>query len=286
MDRPPLKTVVVTGASSGIGRATALALDRAGFRVFAGVRTREAAESLRREASSRLAALRLDVTDADEVAAAAEEVRSAAGPEPELAALVSNAGIVSAVGPLEFIGTEAVRRQLEVNLIGHLTVVKAFLPLLRMSRGRIVVIGSGNGRMPLPLLGPYDAAEHALEAVCDVLRAELRPWRIRVSLIEPSLTRTALWEKGERATIKPDDMEPPDVRDIYARMIEKGWGLMRRMYRRSAAPPERIAAAVLKVLKSRRPKARYAVGPFSRLFRFFPLLPKRVLDYFNDIVLR
>ncbi|MBN2206032.1 MAG: SDR family oxidoreductase, partial [Candidatus Aminicenantes bacterium] len=269
---------MITGASSGIGRATALALDRAGWRVFAGVRTRKAAADLGREASSRLTPVILDVTQPARVAATAAEIRASLGREAGLDALVSNAGIMAAVGPLEFTATDAVRRQLEVNLIGHLVVIKAFLPALRKRRGRIVVVGSLSGRMPLPLMGGYMAAEHALEAVCDVLRVELRPWRVPVSLIEASLIRTPIWAKGEKATLASRRMRPAAVGGVYARMMDRGWSAMRRVYGRWNAPPERVAAVVLRIMEARRPKARYGAGVFSGTVPYYRLVPARLVD--------
>lgn len=269
---------VVTGASSGIGRATALALDRAGWRVFAGVRTRRAAADLRKEASPRLTPLMLDVTKPAQVAAAAARVRAALGRTAGLDALVSNAGIMASVGPLEFTGADVLRRQLDVNLIGHVNVIRAFLPALRRRPGRIVVVGSLSGRMPLPLMGAYMAAEQALEAVCDVLRVELRPWRIPVSLVEASLVRTPIWAKGEKATVAPERMRPAAVRDVYARMMERGWSAMRRVYGRWNAPPERAAAVILRVLAARRPGARAGAGAFTRTVPFYRLVPARLVD--------
>ena len=186
--------VVVTGASSGIGEATALRLANAGFAVFAGVRREEDAEALRLRG---VRPVRLDVRDAAQVAAAAQEVRGALGPAG-LVALVNNAGVV-VPGPLEFVPLDKLRGQFEVNVIGQVAVIQAFLPLLRETRGRIVNISSIDGRIATPLLGPYVASKFALEGLSDALRRELRPWGIQITLIEPGAIKTRIWEKGRVA---------------------------------------------------------------------------------------
>src|SRR5439155_3574156 len=147
------KSIVITGASTGIGRACALRLDRMGFRVFAGVRKTEDGEALKQQASERLTPVVIDVTDVASIARAAEMVAAEVG-EAGLAGLVNDAGIAVA-GPLEFIPIEELRKQLEVNVIGQIAVTQVFLPLLRKGHGRIVNMGSISGRLAVPLLGPY-----------------------------------------------------------------------------------------------------------------------------------
>lgn len=178
-----MKSALVTGASTGIGRATALHLDRAGWRVFAGVRREEDADSLRAGGSERLVPSMLDVTDPDQVSAAAERIRSAVG-EAGLDGLVNNAGI-GLLGPLETLPIEDFRRTVEVNLIAQVAVTQALLPQVRAARGRIVFVSSVGGRMAMPFGSPYHAAKFGLEAVADSLRRELRPWGIEVAVIEP-----------------------------------------------------------------------------------------------------
>ena len=171
-----MKSVVVTGASSGIGLASALRLANAGWRVYGGARTEEAAAALRERGFEPLL---LDVTDAGQIAAAATAVGS------ELHGIVDNAGIAIAA-PLELVPLEELRRQLEVNVVGQVAVLQAFLPALRAGRGRVVLMGSVGGRSALPFLGPYAASKHALEAFADVLRIELAPWGMTVSIVEPA----------------------------------------------------------------------------------------------------
>ena len=180
------RAVLVTGASSGIGHASALRLAGSGWRVFGGVRSEEDAERLREHG---VEPLQLDVTDSAAIAAAAEVVGG------ELHGLVDNAGIAIAA-PLELVPLDELRRQLEVNVVGQVAVLQAFLPALRRSQGRVVLVGSVGGRSALPFLGPYAASKHALEAIADSLRVELAPWGIGVSIVEPASVKTAIWTKG------------------------------------------------------------------------------------------
>ncbi|HEY7923524.1 MAG TPA: SDR family oxidoreductase, partial [Vicinamibacteria bacterium] len=175
------RTALVTGASSGIGAACAARLVRSGWRVLAGVRRKGDAPEGTEE-------VQLDVTDAAQIKAAADGVE-------ELHALVNNAGIAIAM-PLEFVPLDELRHQLEVNVVGQVAVTQAFLPVLRRARGRIVFVGSIAGRSALPFLGPYAASKHALEAIADSLRVELRPWGIHVAIVEPGSIRTPIWTRG------------------------------------------------------------------------------------------
>src|SRR5205809_5130593 len=174
VDRAMSRNVLITGASTGIGRACAIALDRSGFRVFAGVRKAADGDALRSE-SPRIEPVIIDVTDQATIDAAAKQI-------DELYGLVNNAGITVA-GPVEYLPVDDVRRQFEVNVFGHLAVTQAFLPLIRKARGaRIVFMSSVGGRVPSsPFLSPYNASKHALESFGDALRVELAPWDIRVS---------------------------------------------------------------------------------------------------------
>jgi NAD(P)-dependent dehydrogenase (short-subunit alcohol dehydrogenase family) len=171
--------VLVTGASTGIGEATALRLDSMGFRVFAGVRKEADGERLRAAASDRLRIVcPLDVSDAGQIGAAARLVEQELAGEP-LRGIVNNAGVASG-GPLEAIDLADFRKTVEVNSVGPLAVSQAFLPMLRRSRGRIVNMSSIGGRVAQPFAGPYIASKFALEGINDVLRLELLEWGIDV----------------------------------------------------------------------------------------------------------
>lgn len=264
----------MTGASTGIGRATALRLDSVGWRVFAGVRREEDAESLRAEASASLEPLFLDVTDAGQIAAAAERIGTR--PEDGLQGLVNNAG-VAIPSPLETIPIDDFRRQIEVNLTGHVAVTQALLPALRRGGGRIVFVSSIGGRIAFPLTGAYHAAKFGVEAAGDVFRQELRPWGIPVSIVEPGSIDTPIWERGERTADEVGERSP-QREALYGRAIER----YRKVARDTAdrgIPPEQVAKAIEHALSARRPRSRYLVGLDAKVqARLKPLLPTRVLD--------
>ena len=268
-----MRSVLVTGASTGIGRATALRLDAAGWRVHAGVRREEDAESLRAAGSGSLEPVFLDVTDADQIAAAAERL---GGGEGELAGLVNNAG-VAIPSPLETMPVDDFRRQLEINLTGQVAVTQALLPAIRRGDGRLVFISSIGGRMALPLTGAYHAAKFGIEAVGDVFRQELRPWGIPVSIVEPGSIDTPIWERGEQ-TADEVGSRSPQREALYGRAIERYRKVIRETAERGI-PPEKLAATIERALTSRRPRARYLVGIDAKVqARLKPLLPTPLLD--------
>src|SRR3954466_167591 len=198
--------VVITGASTGIGRATAKRLAAGGFDVIAGVRSEQTAEEMR---GNRITPAIVDITDQAQVDALREQV----GDRP-LAGLVNNAGI-SLTGPLEFMALDEVRRQLEVNLVGHVAVIQALLEALRRGRGRIVNTGSVGARTPLPFNAAYAASKAGLAAMAESLRGELRGWGIHVATVEPGAIATPIWDKmGEQAAEDTADL-PPRARELY-----------------------------------------------------------------------
>jgi len=275
--RPPgsldgVRSVLVTGASTRIGRASALRLDGAGWRVLAGVRREEDADSLREAASTRLTPVQLDITDGAAIAAAAELI----GAEPGgLAGLVNNAG-VAVPSPLETIPIEDFRRQIEVNLTGQVAVTQALLGQIRAARGRVVFISSIGGRIAFPLTGAYHAAKLGVEAVGDVFRREL-PWGIGVSIVEPGSIDTPIWDRGERTADEIGGRSPR--RDaLYGRAIEAYRETVRKTAERGIAP-EKVAKAVEHALSSSRPRTRYLVGVDAKVqARLRPLVPTRVWD--------
>ena len=185
-----MRAVVITGTSTGIGRASALALDRLGFHVFAGVRKEADGESLRSVASERLRPVHLDVTDEESIFAAGALVAESVG-DAGLAGLVNNAG-TTVPCPVEYLPLEAFRRQLDLHLIGPLALTKTLLPLLKAGRGRILNVTSVGGRVGVPFMAPYAAGKHGLEGMSDVLRLELRPQGVQVCVIEPGSVSTTM----------------------------------------------------------------------------------------------
>jgi NAD(P)-dependent dehydrogenase (short-subunit alcohol dehydrogenase family) len=272
-----MRSVLVTGASTGIGRATALHLDAAGWRVFAGVRRQEDAESLRDAGSERLEPLMLDVTDAGQIAAAAERIGAAVG-EAGLDGLVNNAGI-AVPGPLETLPIDDFKRQVEVNLTAHLAVTQAMLPAIRRARGRIVFITSIGGLMAFPMFGAYHAAKFGLEAVGDVFRQELRPWGISVSIVEPGSIATPIWERGQQEVDAIAERAGDGYADLYGEAIEAYRDVARKTGARGI-PPERVAARIEHALSARRPRVRYLVGADARGQAFASrILPDRIVDW-------
>ncbi len=263
--------VLITGTSSGIGRACALRFAQLGYRVFAGVRSAADGDALKAESPAQIEPVLLDVTSAASITAAV----AAIGGEP-LAGLVNNAGIAVA-GPLELVSLERCRAEFEVNVIGLLAVTQAFLPHLRRGRGRIVNVGSIAGRSALPGSGVYDASKFAVEALTDVLRMELHRFGISVSVIEAGAVATAAWDLSLRDL---DDLSQHNSAEIYTLYR----GLVERIRAevvdsaRSAISPSRVAKAVEHAMTAPRPKTRYPVGPDSRFWLLLNLLPDRWRD--------
>jgi NAD(P)-dependent dehydrogenase (short-subunit alcohol dehydrogenase family) len=289
---------LVTGASTGIGRATALRLAASGWTVLAGVRDPGAGEALSEQAGARgagqLTPLTLDVTDPRQVAAAAEHVARASGGAGasgpgRLDALVNNAGI-GVGGPLELVSAEDLRRQFEVNVFAQVAVTQALLPALRgvhtprgtpparayplrghrQAGGRIVFVSSIGGRVAMAFTAPYAASKHAIEALADALRVELRTSGVRVALVEPGSVATPIWDKArdeaEGISI-PSELEAQygHVPAAVARALE---GTARR-----GVPPESVAETIERALTAPRMRARYIVGNDARAM----LMAKRLL---------
>jgi NAD(P)-dependent dehydrogenase (short-subunit alcohol dehydrogenase family) len=271
-----VKSVLITGASTGIGRASALRLDAEGWRVFAGVRREEDAVALREAASERLAPLMLDVTDAGQIAAAAERVGEEVG-EAGLDGLVNNAGI-GVFGPLETLPVDDLRRQIEVNLIAQVAVTQAMLPLIRRATGRVVFVSSVGGRIALPFGGAYHSSKYGIEAVADSLRQELRPWGLHVAIIEPGSIDTSIWERGERTAEEIAERAPPAQDQYYGETIERFRAAVQQAAARAIAP-DKVAKAITHALSARRPRTRYLVGLDARGQAFLSwALPDRLLD--------
>lgn len=270
-----MRAVVISGSSTGIGRACALALDREGFDVFAGVRRAEDGEALRAAASGRLEPLALDVTDPDSIAAAAQRVGEACG--GRLAGLVNNAG-VAVPGPVEGVALDELRRQLEVNVVAQVAVTQALLPMLRAARGRVVMMASIGGRVALPYISPYSASKHALEAIGDSLRQEVRRFGVEVSIVEPGSVATPIWDKGSAQASGAREAMSPELLELYGKQMDAVEAAARRIGADGVAP-ERVAEAVVHALSADRPRTRYLVGTDARVQAALrKLLPDRLFD--------
>ena len=249
-----VSTALITGASTGIGRATALGLAASGWMVLAGVRKTADGEALRADGGERVIPLELDVTNPGQIERAAGRVGELA--PGGLDALVNNAG--SAVGgPLELISMDDLRRQFDVNFFGQVAVTQALIPALRRARGRIVLISSVGGLLTTPYLAPYHASKYALEAAANSLRLELAGSHIQVALIEPGSVATPIWEKNRGQV---DELAvPEELREQYGHVPAAMAKALENTARRGI-PPERVAQTIERALSARRMRARYLIG--------------------------
>lgn len=259
------KTIFITGTTTGIGLAAARKLDSMGWRVFAGALPSEDTSALRQNTSERLTVIPIDITQPEMIAAAVETVRAAVG-EGGLNALHNNAGYAQ-TGPIEFVSLEALRRQFEVNVFGHVAVTQAFLPLLRAGKGRIVNTVSVLGRVVLPFTGAYSMSKFALEAFTDALRLELAPWQIPVIAIEPASVNTPFFDKAAESFNALGD-HAAQAAALYGGSLTASADLSAQM-RGRAQTPEQIADVIAEALTVERPKTRYLIGREARLLAFF-----------------
>ncbi len=278
-----MKSIVVTGASTGIGWGAVKILIKKGFRVFGSVRKQADAERLQKEFGANFVPLIFDVTDAQAVDKGAAQVGAAlAG--GTLFGLVNNAGI-AVPGPLLYLKIEEFRRQLEVNLTGQLIVTQAFAPLLMADRntlglpgethntkaGRIVMISSVGGRNASPFVGPYCASKFGLEGMSESLRRELMIFGIDVIVVAPGAVATPIWDKADVVDVAPYAGTPyvDALATIKKFMIEGG---------RNGLSPEKLGRAIHKALTTARPRTRYTVAPDPLQTFMLRTLPKRLVD--------
>ncbi len=252
-----MKSVLITGAARGIGRATALHFASDGWKVYAGVRNPADGEALVSEGGDAIVPLTLDVTNDEQIGALGEVLPD------RLDALVNNAGI-AIDGPVEALTRDRLRQQFEVNVDGQVAVTRAVLPRLRAAQGRIVFISSVSGRVATPWTGAYNASKYAIEAIADALRMELRPWKINVSLVEPVNTATDMWGLAGDVFDETVAGMTPGEAALYAGHA-KGMRRTIGMMQKTAVPVERVVKRIDAALTSRRPKARYPVGATARL---------------------
>lgn len=279
-DRKP-RTVLITGCSTGIGQACALDLAARGWRVLAGVRNQQDGERITQQALGDLQPILLDVTDGSMIRAAVQRLEAVQG-SAGLDGLVNNAGIV-VPGPLELLATEDLRRQLQVNVLGTHALTAAMLPLVRQARGRIVLMGSITGRITPPHYGAYAASKHALEAMADAWRVELRPWRLAVSIVQPDNVDTPIWNKLDQSVEALGNRSAQSTVDMYQRSMQKVRTSGLRMGR-TGMPTARVVRAVRHALSARWPRARYPVGLRTRLaFWGAANLPAWIMDRFLQL---
>jgi len=256
------RSIVITGASTGIGRACAERFDRLGWQVYAGVRNDEDAAALRQSGSERLMPITLDVTRQETIDAALDHVAGTVG-AAGLQGLVNNAGI-GVGGPVEGLDLEALRLQFEVNLFGQVRVSQAFLPALRAGRGRIVNMSSIAGKVAQPFMGPYSASKHALEAITDSMREELKPWGIHVAAVEPGVIRTPIWDKARAQAGASRAEMSPQIAELYGSATDRVQQILATLPERGI-PADRVADAVEHAITAARPRTRYPVGTDARI---------------------
>ncbi len=267
--------VVVTGASRGLGRHMALHLSANGFMVFAGVRRASDLDSIREESNPLLEPVTLDVADESSIVAATDKVSDAVGGRG-VAGVVNNAAQVL-FGPIEQIPLDEALEQFRVNVVGPMAVTRAFLPLIRRSRGRVVNVSSVNGRLSMPFSGVYSASKWALEAVSDALRMELRPWGISVSVIEPGVfatdvraTSMSAWAEHRKALDEAD-------RSHYQEWFDQMSALVKTVDQ-SAGDPQLVSDSVLHALTDEAPLTRYVVGEDAEQMMGMVALPDEERD--------
>jgi NAD(P)-dependent dehydrogenase (short-subunit alcohol dehydrogenase family) len=250
------KSIVITGCSTGFGRATALHLARRGWQVYATVRREADGAGLKEEAAAngcdmRMAPALCDIT----IAADVEELaRTLSERAVKLDALLNNAG-TSFAGPLETVRLDDVRAQFEINTLGHLAMIQGLLPLLKAVRGTIINVSSVGGRMTFPINGAYHMSKFALEAMSDVLRVELAPFGVKVVIMEPGGSPTAIWETSLARSRRSHLAGPNGEYEPLISAVER----YARVSERNGFPPEVFARAVERILNSRRPPSRYPV---------------------------
>lgn len=277
--RKPLATrsVLVTGSARGIGRACAVGLAARGWRVFAGVRKEADGDELIAASQGRIEPITLDVTNPEQIAAAARFVADAVG-DRGLNALVNNAGIAIA-GPLEFIAPADFRRQLDTNVTGPLALTQPLLGPLRRANGRVVFIGSVSGRIALPFVGPYAASKFALEAIADSLRRELKPQGVAVTIFDLGPIHTSLTDDSIRAAEQRFEQLPPEADPLY-RSVMEGSRAVALASLKSALTPEAVLKRLARVLEARRPpKPRYLIAAGGWVFRLAnAVIPDALMD--------
>jgi NAD(P)-dependent dehydrogenase (short-subunit alcohol dehydrogenase family) len=265
-----MPTVLVTGASRGIGRATALRLANAGWDVRAGVRSEADGALLASEAEG-VTPVVLDITDAGQVAALDDVLPD------RVDAVINNAGVVVAA-PVEALGLDDLRAQLEVNVVGQVAVTQAVLPRLRVARGRVIFVSSISGRVSAPFMGAYSASKYALEALADALRLELRPWGVAVSLIEPGAIDTDVWRNAQDQAQETENAMSSEHRRLYQRHIDGMRKLITQTQRRTTNV-DKVAAVIERAVTTPRPRARYVVGLDARAqLAIGAALPTAALD--------
>lgn len=265
--------IVVTGCSTGIGKACALRLAKEGFTVFATVRKNSDGEALKKEAPANLSAILLDVTKPESLEQAINEIGNLTN--FQLYGLVNNAGIATG-GPLECLPMDKIRQVWEVNVLGLIATTQAFLPFLKSHHGRIVNIGSSSGLVPMPLMSTYSATKAAVQALSDSLRMELKPLGIHVSLIAPGKIESEIWGKARIHAKEFYETTDPQTLSPYRPFLHFYDKMMLAL---KPIPADSVVEAVLHALTAKHPRPRYIVGNDAKGAALFSYLPRKIKDW-------
>ena len=266
-------SIVITGTSTGIGKACALHLDKLGFNIYAGVRKQSGGDNLKKEASDRFIPIVLDVTDENSISMAASIIEKETG--GEIYGLVNNAGI-GIGGALEVTPVDEIRKLMEVNVIGLLAVTRAFIPMLRKNKGRIINIGSTSSLLSFPGASVYCASKFAVRAITDSLRMELKPFDMKVILIAPGAIESEIWSKGKAYKEKLRKTISPEISQLYAPLIKFGEKIHAEMKK---IPADEVAKDVAHAFTSSKPKYYYIVGKDAKSAANAAKFPKSLFDW-------
>ena len=267
------KAIVITGTSTGIGKACALYLDKMGYKVYAGVRNQLDGDNLLIEASETLVPVLLDVTDSKSIRSATDFIKMETG--GKLFGLINNAGIGRG-GALEVTPVKEIQKLMDINVIGLMTVIQAFIPLLRNAKGRIVNIGSTSSLLAFPGASVYSASKFAVRAITDSLRLELKPFGMSVILIAPGAVESKIWDKGKAYKDEMRKLVKPEIAELYAPLKRFGDRLNESIKK---IPAIEVAKAVANALGKKNPKSYYVVGNDAKGAALVARLPKSVLDW-------
>jgi len=275
--------ILITGASSGIGRALSLKLANIGYQVFASVRNINDANDLQKLSNGIIVPLQMDITNQSQIDLAFDKIHSLVG-EFGLTALINNAGIVVS-GPLEFITISDMQLQIETNLIGTLRVTQAALPLLRKAKGKILNIGSPSGRIALPFLAPYSASKAAVMLLTQALRFELYTSGVQATLVEPGDIATPIWEKSRLAALNRRNQANKQIEIYYGKSMDQMEVLMIQTASR-AIKVDIVVQKIIKLLQLKKLKPVYGIGFTAFFWRIISnLLPQRIVEHAIHYVL-
>jgi NAD(P)-dependent dehydrogenase (short-subunit alcohol dehydrogenase family) len=270
---PSAQSVVITGTSTGIGRAAVERMAADGWVVYAGVRKDADADALRATIAGDVRPVMLDVTSADQLSTLVQQLNEELGPRG-LDGLVNNAGVADG-GPIEGLSDQDWRQHFDVNFFGVVNVTREFLPLLRLAKGRVVNVASVGGRIAAPMMGPYSAAKHAIEAFSESLRFEVEGFGIGVACVEPGGVKTPIWDKAGEQLDGMKEKFSADILQRYSRHLDMMFGFVADGAK-NGVEPSKVADAIFDALTSNRPKHRYLVGPDAKMVGVISRLPDRM----------